>query len=70
MEKCDELVISKYFGKITAGVGKEINHALSIKMPVHDLWNGKLKKVTRKVKYLSRLATRRLYWDIRMNSAF
>ena len=70
VEKCDELVFSKYFGKITAGVGKEINHALSIKMPVHELWNGKLKKVTRKVKYLSILATRRLYWDIRMNSAF
>ena len=70
VEKCDELVFSKYFGKITAGVGKEINHALSMKMSVHELWNGKLRRVTREVKYLSRLATRRLYWDIRMNSAF
>ena len=69
VEKCNALVFSKYFGKITAGVGKEINHALSRKMPVHEIWNEKLRNVTKEVKYLSRLATRKLYWDVRLNGS-
>jgi len=61
VENCDGLVFSRFLKTITAGVGKEINHALKKKMPVHELQNGKIRKVTKPVKYLSREETRILY---------
>ena len=34
---CDRVVFSRLAGKITAGVGVEVNHALSLGMQVHEL---------------------------------
>jgi len=64
VEKCDGLVFSKFLGKITAGVGKEINHALSKKMPVYELKKGRLSKISKKVAYLSREETVLFYRKI------
>lgn len=33
IEGCDVVVFSRLLGKITAGVGREINHALKLKKP-------------------------------------
>lgn len=61
VEKCDALVFTRFLGKITAGVGLEINHALSKKMLVHELKKGKLQKIQKPVKHLSRDETVTLY---------
>lgn len=61
VENCDGLVFSRFLKIITAGVGKEVNHALKKKMPVHELKNGKIRKVVKPVKYLSREKTVMLY---------
>lgn len=66
VEKCNGVVFTRFLNKITAGVGKEVNHALKKKIQVHELKNGKLRKVNKPVKYLTREATVRLYriWRI------
>ena len=61
VEKCQVVVFSRLLDKVTAGVGKEVNHALKIGVPVFELVSGKLVSHTRPVKYISRAATRRLY---------
>lgn len=61
VEHCDVIVFARLMGKITAGVGKEVNHALKIGKPVFELANGKLVRRTRKVAYISRTATISLY---------
>ncbi len=61
VEKCQVVVFSRLLDKVTAGVGKEVNHALKIGVPVFELVSGKLVGRTRPVKYISRAATRRLY---------
>jgi len=61
IERADALVFSKLLGKITAGVGAEVNHALKLKMPVYQLRDGKLLRQVRSVKYLSRSRTISLY---------
>jgi hypothetical protein len=61
VEKCDALIFTRFSGKITAGVGLEINHALSKKMPVHELKKDKLQKIQKPVEHLSRDETVRLY---------
>lgn len=70
VEKCHGVVFTRFLGKITAGVGKEVNHAIKKKIPVHELKDGKLKKVTKPVKYLSREETVRLYRIWRLNQLF
>lgn len=57
IQKCNALVFSKFKGKITAGVGKEVNYALEKKIDVFELNGGKLHKVTKPVNYLSVLET-------------
>ena len=66
VEKCNGVVFTRFLNKITAGVGKEVNHALKKKIQVHELKNGKLRKVNKPVKYLTREETVRLYriWRI------
>jgi len=54
IERCDVIVFSKLLGKITAGVGKEINHALKLKKLVYELCDGKVSRRIRPVRYLSR----------------
>lgn len=61
IERCDVVVFSKLEGKVTAGVGKEINHALGLKKPVYELRDGKLLRHLRPVRYLSRPGTISLY---------
>lgn len=61
VEKCQMVVFSRLLDKVTAGVGKEVNHALKIGIPVFELESGKLVHHTRPVKYISRAATIRLY---------
>lgn len=67
VEKCNGLVFTRFLNKITAGVGKEVNHAIKKKIPVQELKNGKLRKVTKPVKYLSRDDTVKMYriWRIK-----
>lgn len=61
VDKCDVVVFSRVLGKITAGVGKEVNYALKNGKPVFELSADKIKPCTRPVKHISRFATRTLY---------
>jgi hypothetical protein len=61
VEKSDAVVFSRLMGKVTAGVGKEVNYALRIRRPVFELVGSQLKRRKRPVKYISRAATIRLY---------
>lgn len=65
IEECNTLIFTRFLGKITAGVGKEINYALKEKMPVHELRKGKLIKIAKPVNYLSREQTVRFYRIVR-----
>ena len=61
VEGCDAVVFTRLMGEITAGVGKEVNHARKIGKPVFELSDGKLIRRARKVTYISRRATVNLY---------
>jgi len=61
VEGSDIVVFSRLLDKVTAGVGKEVNHALKVGKPVFELKMGKLVRHTRSVKYISRAATINLY---------
>lgn len=63
---CDILVFTRLLGKITAGVGIEINHALAESKAVFELKNGKVKQVEKPVKFISREDTISLYGKYRM----
>ena len=65
IDYCDALVFSRLLGKITSGVGLEVNHALAASAMVYELDNGKISKVCRPVEFLSREETLKLYalWD-------
>lgn len=65
---CDILVFSRLYGKITAGVGIEINHALDENKKVFELKNGKVKQVKKPVRYISREGTIALYGKYRMKN--
>ncbi len=61
IDYCDALVFSRLLGKITAGVGLEVNHALARCIPVYELGNGKILKVDEPVTFLSREETLNQY---------
>lgn len=63
---CDKLVFTRLLGKITAGVGIEINHALESGKIVYELKNNKTKQIKKPVKYISRQDTISLYGKYRM----
>jgi hypothetical protein len=65
IEKCDIVVFSCLLEKITAGVGKEINHALKLGLVVYELTPKGLVRRHRAVKYLSRARTIQLYGEWR-----
>ncbi len=67
---CDCLVFSRLFNKITAGVGKEINHALSQNKLVYELKDGKVERIEKSVKYISREDTIKLYNKWRMRNLY
>jgi hypothetical protein len=58
IDDCDVVVFSRCLGKITTGVGKEVNHALKAGKKVFEFKAGKLVPRTRRVKYISRRSTR------------
>jgi hypothetical protein len=55
------VVFRRFFGKVTAGVGKEVNHALRLGKRVYEVRNGCFKVVKSRLSYLSRANTNRLY---------
>ena len=61
IDGCNVVVFSRCLGKITAGVGKEVNHALKTGKTVYELKAAKLIPRARRVAYISRTATIRLY---------
>ena len=68
IDKCDVVVFSRLLGKITAGVGKEVNHALKTGKLVFELSADKMQPRTRPVKYVSRALTRNLYRKYRVST--
>jgi hypothetical protein len=68
VQKCEGLVFTRLFGKITAGVGDEVNFALKLGKPVFELkaWDPEtpdwdLVSVGRPVRHVSREASVALY---------
>lgn len=61
VEASDAVVFSRLVGKISAGVGREINHALKKGKPVFEVSGQRLVRRTRRVTYISRRATISLY---------
>jgi len=61
IDECDVVVFSRIFGRVTAGVGLEVNHALDQCKPVFEIAGGRLVSRSRKVRFISRTATIRLY---------
>ncbi|HXW36926.1 MAG TPA: hypothetical protein VEJ36_03350 [Nitrososphaerales archaeon] len=61
IDLCDAFVFSRLLGKVTAGVGLEIVHALSKGIIVYDFAGGGFKPVKKPVAYLSRDETIRHY---------
>jgi hypothetical protein len=61
VESCDILVFSRTLGQVTAGVGKEIKHALALGRAVFEVDGDALKPISSAPVYLSRERTRELY---------
>jgi hypothetical protein len=61
VEYCDALVFSRLLGEISAGVGLEVNHALAKSIPVYELFDGSVFRVSRPVSFLSRDETLKRY---------
>jgi hypothetical protein len=70
VDTVDRVVFSRLLGKVTAGVGAEINYALGAKKAVYELkgqgTSWKFLPVLKPVRYISRAATRDLYRTFRM----
>ena len=66
VSRCDKLVFTRLLGKITSGVGLEINHALESGKIVYELKKNKMKQIKKPVKYISRNDTISLYGKYRM----
>jgi len=54
---CQAVVFSKFNGKITAGVGKEVNYAIEKKINVFELNGNKFHSIDKPVDYLSIMDT-------------
>ena len=70
VEGCDAVVFARLFDKVTAGVGKEVNHALKIGKEVFELKDSAIVRRIRSVKYISRHDTIALYWKYCDRSLF
>ncbi len=57
----DVVVFSRLLGKVTAGVGKEVNHALRLGKPVYEIVARGVVRRQRKVAYITRRQTVALY---------
>lgn len=67
VDKCHIVVFSRLLGKVTAGVGKEVNYALKKDKDVYMLNSESLILIKSPVKFISRQSTRELYreWWLR-----
>ena len=63
--QCDLLVFSRILGQVTAGVGKEIKHALRLNKPVFELAGDSIVLIRQLPKHASREKSRALYGDWR-----
>jgi hypothetical protein len=61
VKKSEAVVFSRYRGKITSGVGQEVNRALRIGLPVFELSGGHFTRRRKQVRHLSFDETLRLY---------
>jgi hypothetical protein len=61
VRSCDIVVFSKLLGKVTAGVGKEVNFALDIGKKVFRITEEQIIPIHTSVEYLSRSETIELY---------
>jgi hypothetical protein len=61
VEGCEIIVFRRFFGKVTAGVGKEVNHAVKLGKPVYEIANGRFRRVNKHQAYISRARTNKLY---------
>jgi hypothetical protein len=61
IDYCDALVFSRLLGEITAGVGLEVNHALTRLIPVCELQNERIFRIEFPVEFLSREETLKQY---------
>ncbi len=59
-------MFTRLLGKITAGIGIEINHALESGKIVYELKKNKMKQIKNPVKYISREDTTSLYGKYRI----
>jgi len=60
VSKCQAVVFSKFKGKITAGVGKEVNYAIEKKIDVLELNEDRFNRINKPVEYLSIMETIKL----------
>lgn len=70
VDQCESVVFSRYENFITAGVGKEVNHALSKAKLVYELKKGVLSQVGEPVEYLDRDETRMLYIERQLQKRY
>ena len=63
VDKCHIVVFSCLLGKVTSGVGKEVNYALNKGKNVYMLNGVRLFQIKSPVKYISRQCTRELYQE-------
>lgn len=61
VDQCDVVVFSVLYGKVTAGVGLEVNRALAQNKPVYEIRDNLLSKVSKPVEMISREETRELF---------
>ena len=64
VERCDVVIFSRLAGKITAGVGLEVNHGLSRKKAVYEIGDRELIPVFKPVEFLSRQDTVALFLEL------
>ncbi len=65
IDTCDVVVFTRLGGRITSGVGKEVNWALRNGKRVYELQKGELLPVRHSVNYVSRQDTLKLYEEWR-----
>lgn len=61
LQGCDLVVFTRLFGKVTSGVGKEVNFALAREMPVYELRGSRFIRRNRPVAFVTRAETLKLY---------
>jgi hypothetical protein len=65
VESCDALAFSRIQGKVTSGVGKEVEHALALGKSVYELVGEAVRQVFEAPSYVSREESWELYdqWE-------